>query len=203
MSTAVIIKNTILVILIILIGHFMVKNILLERPQEVTIKSESNVSSMAKVLTPKVESKTLEVLNEKNIVVEKPSGILSSTVTGNIQGGLDKAKEELLKFINDDEDDIERYFGNDKSLPFTPSDNCKGKEQEAALRLSTTCDPALQDLKDDKVRKTMTTNECIRDSKNVMILKEYENESIMNGGALFGGLSAYDVFDNNFQLYSS
>jgi hypothetical protein len=32
-------------------------------------------------------------------------------------------------------------------------------------------------------------------------LNEYENESTMNGGELFGGLSAYDAFDNNFHSF--
>jgi hypothetical protein len=207
MSTAVIIKNTILVILIILIGHFMVKNILLERPVSTKVDNTkiSNNTPTINDVSPNVDVKKLEVLVGHNPVVETPSGIQSSSVTVKVQGGLDKAKEELLRFINDDEDDIEKFFGKETSLSHAPHDNCKSKTQETALRLSTTCDPALQDFNvvDKDTKNVQPITQCMKDSKNVMILKEYENESIMNGRALFGGLSAFDSFDNNFQLYSA
>lgn len=203
MSVALILKNTILVILIILIGHFMVKNVLLDRSSSSkphTASSKVSLDPVLGTLIPiKGELAPSPIVPESETPIAKPA----SDAVAKVQGGLDKAKEELLRFIDDEEDDVEKYFNKDSSLSPTQTDNCKDKTPSAMFPLSTTCDPSIQDLsRVDKSVKT-ASHACLdQDKKNVMLLNEYENESTMNGGQLFGGLSAYDAFDNNFQAYS-
>jgi hypothetical protein len=85
-------------------------------------------------------------------------------------------------------------------LEAIPSDNCKLKTQDSMLPLSTTCDPLVPDFKQSS--KEVTNSSVAYDKKGLMILKEYENESTMNGGSLYGGLSAFDTFNDNFQPIS-
>lgn len=200
MSVAIIIKNTILVILIILIGHFMVKNFLLDKKQKTTSthKTEPNKDIGGALVPVKGELAPSPIVPETETPTPKPSSDAISTV----QGGLDKAKEELLKFIDDEDenDNVERFFGKETILATQPDDNCKPRAgQEMHLPLSTTCDPTVQSFaRTDKPIKTSGTASC-QSQKNVVMLNEYDNESTMNGGELFGGLSAFDNFDNHFQ----
>ncbi len=204
MSVSTVIKNTILVIMIILIGHFVVKNMLVERgsvaiktiPQSGEISKEP-VKDITVSIPLSKDTQTKPNMNDDK-VISKPSSAPVEMVTG----GLDKAKEELLKFINDD-DELEKFYENEKVQPFVPTDNCKSKEQTQSLLLSTTCDPAIQDLKYSEPPQMDVTANCniTQDKRNLMILKEYDNENMMNGGSLYGGLSAFDTFDNNYQAY--
>jgi hypothetical protein len=208
MSVAIVIKNTILVILIILIGHFMVKNYLLDKHVKSSINSLTKQATVLATkpntyvggpLVPiKTELALAPIVPENETPIAKPS----SDAMGTIQGGLDKAKEELLKFIDDDdeEDNVDRYFSKDTTLPQQPTDNCKVKVDDKMLPLSSTCDQTIQSMpRNDMVAKTNTTTHSPQ--KNVVFLKEYENESTMNGGELFGGLTAFDAFDNNFHSF--
>lgn len=205
MSVAIIIKNTILVVLIILIGHFMVKNFLLDKKKlspstsPSTSSQEPNKEVGGALVNVKNEVAPTPIVPESETPIAKPA----SDAVQQIQGGLDKAKEELLKFIDDDEDEdnVDRYFSKDATLPPQPTDNCKAKVLDPILPLSTTCDQSIQMMaKSDKTVKIGTANVC-NPQKNVVMLNEYENESTMNGGELFGGLSAYDAFDNNFHSF--
>jgi hypothetical protein len=115
MSVAIVVKNTILVILIILIGHFMVKNFLLDKQTRPSYKQEPNKELGGALVPIKNELAPSPIVPENETPLAKPS----SDPVSLIQGGLDKAKEELLKFI-DDEDDIEGYFGNETELGTQP-----------------------------------------------------------------------------------
>lgn len=193
MSLAIVIKNTILVILIILIGHFMVKNFLLDKKPRPSYKEEPNKELGGSLVPLKNEIVPSPIVPENETPLAKPS----SEPVSMIQGGLDKAKEELLKFVDGD-DEIEGYFGNDSDLGTQPTDNCKPKVQDTMFPLSTTCNPDIQFLpKTDKSIKANCDLNQIK--KNIMLINEYDDESTMNGGALYGGLSAFDNFDNNYQ----
>lgn len=199
MSVALIIKNTILVVLIILIGHFMVKNILIERvvkkPEQVVTKPVDINHELGGSLTPiKSNIAPSPIVPATETPIAKPSSDASKA-----QGGLDKAKEELLKFIDDeDEEDMNRFFGNTTSLTPLANDNCKAKIQDMMLPLNTSCDQSVRTLQStDKTVKA--SSKFLQDKKNVVLINSYENESTMNGGDLFGGLSAFDASDNNFE----
>lgn len=190
MHLALAIKNTILVILIILIVHFMVKNVLLEKPQS---KPVQTVSAPEPAPTVVVSKKA-----DADIPPSKPSS--DAVPTSKQQGGLDKAKEELLKFVSDDDEDLDKFFTKCTTTTPASSDNAMCKSHPP-FPLSTTCDPAIQKLPEATLcaKKTTDTQES---KKKVMILQEYDNENSMNGGDLYGGLKAYDMFDDNYQQYS-
>jgi hypothetical protein len=198
MSLAIVIKNTILVILIILIGHFMVKNFLLDKKNSLPVYKQEPNKELGGALVPiKNELAPSPIVPENETPLAKPS----SDPVSLVQGGLDKAKEELLKFIDGEgDDDIEGYFGNDTVLGTQPTDNCKPKTQDTNFPLSTTCNPDIQSLPntDKDVKANCNLNQI---KKNVMLINEYDGESTMNGGALYGGLSAFDAFDNNYQAF--
>jgi hypothetical protein len=196
MSVSTIIKNIILLILIILIGHFMIQNILTDKNP---IKSKSSIATanVDAITTGKNNDDVSTKITQAVVSTEKTVGLPSSTHVEKVGGGLDKAKLELLKFVDDEEDTIDTFFAATPTLKMqvVPNDNCKLKTQDGMLPLSTTCDPLINDL-----NKSETTNASVAyDKKGLMILKEYDNESSMNGGSLFGGLNAFDAFTDNFQ----
>lgn len=193
MAYAIVIKNLILFILIILIGHFLVKNVLFDKGTPSTklpnIILDSSIST--KMQHPP-QTETVGVISKQE---KEPEG-------------LDKAKAELLKFVDegDEGDDsvnknVDKYFNTSISLPPVPTDDCKSAEQISQFPLSTTCDPNMQSLKTSITRDTpRKPRACINLTKNVLVLNEYDNENSMNGGELFNGLNAFDNFDNHFQL---
>jgi hypothetical protein len=217
MAISSIVKNTILVVLIILIGHFMIQNVLVDKKTGVNTVDKN--AHLANTSLTDTTSKILEIpatkviedpsskINKPIVGTERPVGIPSSQ-TVIASGGLDKAKQELLKFVDDDEDNMESFFAPTPTLKMevVASDNCKLKTQDSMLPLNTTCDPLIQNLKTSEHEAEKANANSVKsisyDKKGLMILKEYENESTMNGGALFGGLTAYDSFNDNFQPIS-
>jgi hypothetical protein len=202
MHFALAIKNTILVVLIILIVHFMVKNVLLEKP---LLKPVQPVPSVPSVPVPALEPvPSLTVSKTGDIPPSKPSS--DEVPTTKQQGGLDKAKEELLKFVSDDDDeDLDKYFTKCTTSTPMSSDNatCKSNvPRDPPFPLSTTCDPAIQKLPSSAPQSTLCGKKTTDTKKKVMILQEYDNENSMNGGDLYGGLKAYDMFDDHYQQYS-
>jgi hypothetical protein len=192
----------------------MLKNLLFDKKNlHTTIHSILNEDE------PKTEPKTLgNILTDKDnvelvevapigadttTIINSPSGIPSSEPLQFVHGGLDKAKEELLKFIDDDDDVVmEKYFdGKTTNNGMIPTDNCKPKQTDNMFPLSTTCDPNTQNMsKGDKVIKSDC--DLLQDKKQLLILNEYENENSMNGGSLFGGLNAFDAFDTTYSQYT-
>jgi hypothetical protein len=171
--------------------------------QEVTDNSNKYHSSSIEVKA-EVDGKNAEAkINQPVVGTERPVGLPSSQTVSAVNGGLDKAKLELLKFVDDEDDNMETFFAQQTptlKLEAIPSDNCKLKTQDSMLPLATTCDPLVPDLKQSS--KATTNSSVAYDKKGLMILKEYENESTMNGGSLYGGLSAFDTFNDNFQPIS-
>lgn len=175
---AIAIKNTILVILIMLIIHFFIKNILIDPPKEkftpanFVMKPEGNDICIGKRLDD-IEKKNLEDL-------------------------------EMKKYIG---------FADDKSLDNFFKDNalseevkeleaCKLKSDNNQLPLSTTCNANITSVgHDDASLKIKKECDLTQDKKNVMLIKEYEDEKPINGGTLFDGLSAYDTLDQNYVPY--
>ena len=211
MSLALVIKNTILVILIILIGHFMVKNILLEKTTPTTAATSAQASTpttAAQASTPTTAAQAAQA-SQVASVVETPSGTPSQAVVSQVQGGLDKAKQELLKFIDDEEEDnLDDYFAKDNTTECAPAplNNFNTKIAESPIPLNTTCDQSVQQL--HKLQEVQQPSQNASNAsnasnaKNVAIVNEYDNESTMNGGHLFGGLGAFDAFDSKYEAYT-
>jgi hypothetical protein len=209
---AIAIKNTLLLVLIILIGHFMLKNLLFDKKilhntvqdinkDEPKTTAKKHLDVIGNISTDTDIIKIVEqapIGNDTTSIISSPSGIPSSEHLQSMHGGLDKAKEELLKFIDDDDDVMEKYFDNKTTTnSIIPTDNCKPKQNDNMFPLSTTCDPNIQNMsKGDKVIKSNC--DLLQDKKQLLILNEYENENSMNGGSLFGGLNAFDAFDTTY-----
>ncbi len=195
MTSAIVIKNILLFVLIVLIGHFLVKNFLLD-------KEPSKIPVHALVVD---STETQKVVEEKHATRDATEPSISKPDVE--PEGLDKAKAELLKFVDEEEagafnaakeDNLNKYF---KETSKVPTDDCKSKIQPSQFPLSTTCNPDIQVI--DTAMKTETPRkptQCTNLTKNVLVLNEYDNENTMNGGELFNGLNAFDSYDNHFQL---
>jgi hypothetical protein len=175
------IKNAILIILIILILHFVIKNILMNKTVLFPIKKEK--------FEPKKSSDSLG-----------PQKCLSEN--------LSSEKDKLLKFVFGDDmpkgdNNLDNFFKDvSKKILECDKDNymeCKVKSDDHRIPLASTCDPKMFELPStDLIKKADICNT----KKDLMILNEYTNESQMNGGNLYAGISAYDDFDQNYEQYS-
>jgi hypothetical protein len=191
MTPAVVVKNIILFVLLVLIGHFLVKNFLVDK--ELTKPQGTEVSHSA--IINAIEKK--DIHKEAVVAVEPKIAKPEKEPEG-----LDKAKAELLKFV-DEEDNVSHLKKFFKESSSVPTDDCKSKIQTSQFPLSTTCDPNIQAINISAEMKKETPKKpknCTNLGKNILVLNEYDNESVMNGGELFNGLNAFDSFDNQFQL---
>lgn len=185
MTPAIVVKNIILFLLIVLIGHFLVKNFLIDKEDK---------------------NSPLLIVQSPETIVQKQKSSKDNTEPTIAKSekepeGLDKAKAELLKFVDEEETEhnLKPFF---KDTSNVPTDDCKSKIQTSQFPLSTTCDPNIQivDAYTDKRKDAKKPNICTTLTKNVLVLNEYDNENVMNGGELFNGLNAFDSFDNHFQM---
>lgn len=187
MTLAIVIKNIILFILIIFIAHFVIKNFLLDKESVAKPIQKHDIvqTKQSSDAPPLLKDATEPTISKKE---KEPEG-------------LDKAKADLLKFVDeeDSEQTLNKYFTKTSSIP---TDDCKSKVEVSSFPLSTTCDPNIQTLhnKNNAKDNPKKPKQCTLLTKNVMVLNEYDNENTMNGGDLFNGLNAFDSFDNHFQL---
>jgi hypothetical protein len=194
MMSAIVIKNIILFVLIVLIGHFLVKNFLID-------KDGVNDRATTSIVTAQHPKDTDSIVQQTQLSKDATEPSLSKPEKE--PEGLDKAKAELLKFIDEEENGgLTKYFAEPRQeTSKVPTDDCKSKVQTSQFPLSTTCDPDIQII-DAAMKKEIPRKpkQCTNLTKNVLVLSEYDNENTMNGGELFNGLNAFDSFDNHFQL---
>lgn len=203
-------KNSILVLLIILILHFLIKNAIMDKrsrdaPRERT-KKEHFIAPVGKhdddpkanLLAPIPDPKEGKV----NIPECPPPPKKLSK---------DDAKE-LMEFVYGSEDadgeDIAQYFKgfdvtHEVKAEMADKMSCPiMKTDDNSLPVSTTCDPGLQKISVDDMTKKVKADCNLHQNIPNMMLKEYEDESSMNGGKLYGDLSAYDDSIFSFEEYS-
>lgn len=199
MTPAIVIKNIILFILVVLIGHFLVKNFLIDKDTTSTSQSKTVFPQVLQGKDTKNAKDTKDTNQSLPTLVKDATEPIISKPENEVEG-LDKAKEELLKFVDEEDGDhINKYF---KETTPVPTDDCKSKTQTSQFPLSTTCDPDIQNVQNVNTKKDLAKKpkDCTLIRKNILVLNEYDNENVMNGGELFNGLSAFDTFDNQFQL---
>lgn len=243
-------KNSILVLLLILIIHFLIKNSLLD----MQIQSNGNNTQQPRPELPAVVTKEPFATNDdthqqghvKAIITEVQSvdactGTVVMTpvsddkcdgVSNDVREASNKRSkdmnddDELYKFVyGDDEhssencasvispspntrtasidDELEEYFAN------MEVDSCATKakfmKDDVTMPVSTTCDPlgtvSAKAKKNDK-KKTRSGHNNVCQGLSMMMLNEYENESSMNGGTLYGDLAAFDEMASNFVAFS-
>lgn len=182
------IKNTILVILIMLILHFLLKNILLDK-QPLKIPEK---------FTP---ANFIEKQNNQDLCIGKR---LDDSEKKNLQ------ESEMKKYIGlIDDNALDNFFQDnalsnevrqlEEKLKDQPN-VCKFKADNHQLPLSSTCDANIQSLGQDNNMKIVKECDVPQDKKNIMILKEYADEKAINGGTLYDGLSAYDNLDITYEM---
>jgi hypothetical protein len=194
------IKNSILVLLIVLILHFLLKNLILER-KPIALQETKKVESFHSV----PETTPTAVLSKDDICRNVR---LSDAQKKKLE------QEEMMRYVAMGDDDngknLDKFFqdnivSNDvKELESRlESDNvCKFKADNQQLPMSSTCNAEIQQLPLANDMRIKADCNLKQDKKNIMILTEYEDEKDMNGGTLFGGLSAFDNFDVEYQPYS-
>jgi hypothetical protein len=161
-------KNSILLILIILILHFLIKNVMLDMEQK------NN-----KQATPPEDNKGGETNN-----------LLGAT---NVVTTTQDSQKALLDFVmsegpsSDDKPGIEKYFE-----PIAKEDFLEG---------GAACDPNLQ-VKGE-VEKNLKIPKAPSEQKgNFLVISEYANEHVMNGGELLNGVGGFDGYDTGFGSYA-
>jgi hypothetical protein len=217
------IKNSILVILIILIIHVFLKNIVVEQGRHNTKQENENFTLTSQsTLQPFDTKKNNTVLKSTTKVdrygdVQSKEDICRDTRLKDSQ--LKKlVQDEMLEYVTKgDTDDIDnesldKYFKDNivsekvkvlenKYINNDP-DVCKFKADNHQLPLSTTCNTNIQKINSENDKTIIADCNLPQDKKNIMILNEYANENTMNGGLLYGELEAYDRFDTNYEEYS-
>jgi len=229
------IKNSILVILIILILHVFLKNLVIEKGGTKQEKEKFTIDSQTK-LNPFTDQsienipKYLDIAGVDRYGKPQTKEDVCRDISLKDSQLKDLEQEDMLEYVTKGDvsvnknlkkvdsidDELDRYFKDnivsenvaDLADKFercdSQNDICKFKADNHLLPLSTTCSTKISDLKTDKSLEKRVIADCNlpQDKKNIMILKEYENENSMNGGALYGNLGAYDEFDSNYENYS-
>jgi hypothetical protein len=184
------IKNAILIILIILIVHFAIKNIIMTNDDR-------------KEITPETKEKFLDILPNPISTSSEPKCMPQSP-----DDNLESDKENLLKFVFGNDvpsnskglDDFFKDYSNQISQCDKPYETCNKKSDDHTVPLASTCDPNVQEL---PITQDFTkAKEVCNTKKDLMILNEYTNENAMNGGSLYGDINAYDDFDLSYSQYS-
>lgn len=159
------VKNAILVILIVLILHFLLKNYLLERrtgPNDKPAPMESFESSPAYV----------PVTTQKPVASQSLPTPVNETDTK-----VTDSASELFKFVFDDSSILQSY----------ESSECKPSS------LSSVPEPS--SVKPSKQPEKQTIN------FDNLVLNEYDNESVLNGGNIFNSLKGFDSLAGDYMAY--
>jgi hypothetical protein len=184
------IKNTILMVLIILIFHFLIKNYLFERSL-----TQVQQQSFTETTTSKPETK-------QSIETKPPSEAPAVCVNKAKPVPADiantKSKEDdLLRFVfentlEDTKSDVtEKLISAPNTvIPFQTSGDTSGISPVTTQVVKVDSSPPIED-----------PVACGKNSFSV--INEYENECVMNGGQLFQGISGYDGPNQNFTSLDS
>lgn len=194
------IKNAILVLLIILILHVLIKNALIDAESRTTPKKTEPTKVIKEPFKAPVSTLDLEA--------NKVAPIKAPECPAPEKKEDDNA--ELLKYVygeDADQTDISTFFkGLDITRDVEKEINTKLKcpvlkSDDNTLPLSTTCDPKLQNMATTLAQDVKA--DCnLEQNLQTMLIKEYNNENAMNGGDLYGNLSAYDMGALNYQEYA-
>ena len=208
-------KNSILVILIILIIHFIIMNMILEKRGTTApiIDAEKTKAGYHPPYSPEKFTNDKFTNNKGSVNISENPQDMCTNKTRTDDALLKKYQEdELMRFVamgdSKESASLDNYFKDISSEvkdkeSCIESNVCKFKADNQQLPLSTTCDADIQKLPLGDGKKIRANCDLNQDKKNIMILTEYEDEKDMNGGKLFGVLDAFDNYDLNYQPYSS
>lgn len=195
MNNAVAIKNTILILLILLIAHFLIKNFV--KGNTLLVKSEN-------IQYPFKNENLQYSFNIKNPVSEITSHKIEPSLN-------DQNKNELLQYVLDDTNDsLNKYYsentvsGDVKDLESemqSQYNECKVKDDQH-LPLNTTCDGSI-DFTDftKRDKKKIIEDNISGQVKWGTLLNKYENENQMNSETLLN--TDIQAFNNNYDEWDT
>lgn len=114
--------------------------------------------------------------------------------------------DEMLNYVmmKDTSKPIPKETPNDSLKDFpreVPKETSKDVQKETPKE-NTTCNVNINETNDMEFYSKQVKADCdLNQNKNILILKEYEDETDMNGGLLYDGLNAFDTFDIQYQPY--
>lgn len=194
------IKNSILIILIIFIFHFIIKNVLLNKNEHfsnIVCKNEELLSEKDNTPIKTTMPELKELPSEK---IQPPSVTCNLEKEGMARNDVFDAwfADELKKASTDAE--LDKFFLDNKDISeeIEKATKCPLPVKDKGLPATSTCDINFDNLPIDIVKKEIKCDTPDRYMKHGMMLKEYQNENIMNGGKLFMDLHAYNSIDDTY-----
>lgn len=151
------IKNSLLVVLIILILHFMMKNYLIEKDN----------------IFVKAQGQSLRKENYSQDIPKQEKEQKTDT-SAHVTPPMNKAADDLFKFVFEDDTPITNQ-----------SPMCK-QDKQTYIPEPSTINVAKPEVKQQPL------------NFENLVLNEYENESPLNGGHLYGSLSGYDSYSGDY-----
>ena len=161
-------KNGILLILIILILHFLIKNMLLDQAGKRTIENLETVEQVGKKGEPSIPS-------------SQPMQPKSA----------EDNKNDLYKYVME-EGEMERFF-EPQLLPEANDKFDKSYPVACDAKVIMT-DDNITDVKKKAIRPEQLNN-------SFLVIHDYTDESPINGGKLFDGLTGYDEYNTMYEEY--
>ena len=184
MNLSIGIKNAILFLLCILILHFLIKNVLLDK------KPDSGLAGPVKGEQDKGYFETF-----------LPEFVNKNSNDKAVQQ--DAENQRMMEYVNSNKPtEIDFAFDQKLITPCEPKKCLEPRKDDMQLPLSTTCDADIGILKDDSM-KIKADCHLPQQHQNFTLIKEYENEKVINGGALYEGLgiNAFDTFNDYYSGY--
>lgn len=143
---------------------------------------KSNSCNSMNIIKNNIETNKVNEINQNDEMLRYIFGNEDNLKNSNISNNSNNSNEKLNDYFKDDivSIDVKQL---EKEYNETNNVNCKLKSDDNNLPISTSCDTNINNLK-----------------KNVVILKEYDNEKPINGGKnLDDGINPFDNLDMDFQ----
>lgn len=193
-------------LLVIIAIHYLITNVLFNEK-----KYKNKMKKKVVFQLPQEEEKTPESDNLE---------ITQSQETTDSSGDLSSMKNDIMEFMDtneiykkdsladkvEDSDPKREYssndFGNQQTNleQFFKSNNLDKRDEPELLKKETSSSEPTIDLSTKK-RIDINPDKIEQDNLMKPDLWKYENESIMNGGSLGGGLAAFDGCDSSLAVY--
>jgi hypothetical protein len=187
------IKNAILLLLVILILHFLIKNITASNPS-----NSLNTSNSATNIATNIPISNSINSNSKEHFLAYPQDSTSENTS--CKNSMTTEKNKMMEYVNSD---YSKQFDQKLITECTKPNLCLNKTDDHKLPLSTTCDANITELNGAPHMNVKEDCNLTQDHHSFMMIKTYENENPNNGGALYDGLEAYDDFDDYYESYNS
>ena len=211
-------KNSILLLLVILILHFLIKNALTERfvvsgqyrtdpPEQDESCGGDMRNSMTSEPSPAEPLGTVELaaVDKKAAAAAEPSSVTSALASGKLK--YSSAGGDVAGGGTDEEDDLYKYvFGaecpaaDSASVPDNGGPACSGKDMgDKFAKPQLVCTSSKQDGDKSQAVKKRGDGGGFGDKSGHMIVGQYSNEKALNGGVVFDGLMGFDGADTQYQ----